>query len=283
MAIVTTQRQARNVSAEDTAIKMKLEGPFAAQLRKLFREIGFAFAGQYTRDGSIINLEPYRSDFEGILRQNYRKIAEKFGYRLIEEIDEQKQQLTENEKTEMLLDAAIAAEILNLSVTEASLILDTTQRDIQEDISNTIIEAAKEGESLDNAEVAERSRKKFVKNSKARSENIAVTETESMAELSKETELDTLALAGATIGGIAIRDTVEKTWVTVGDSKVRLTHRAADMQTVSISQKFSVGGEQLKQPGDPAASPENRINCRCNMVISKKNSIVSSTIGDLGL
>lgn len=64
--------------------------------------------------------------------------------------------------------------------------------------------------------------------------------------------------------------TISKTWVTVGDTKVRDAHMRANGQTVEVTQPFQVGGELLKYPGDTSlgASFANIINCRCVSVSS---------------
>ena len=52
-----------------------------------------------------------------------------------------------------------------------------------------------------------------------------------------------------------------KRWVTVGDSRVRAAHAAADGQEVPLGSPFVV-----EYPGDPHGSAGNVINCRCVMV-----------------
>jgi uncharacterized protein with gpF-like domain len=58
-----------------------------------------------------------------------------------------------------------------------------------------------------------------------------------------------------------------KTWRTSHDERVRSAHSAADGQTVPVWMPFQVGGEMLQFPGDPSGSPDNVINCRCDIVI----------------
>lgn len=65
----------------------------------------------------------------------------------------------------------------------------------------------------------------------------------------------------------------QKRWVSVHDSRTRHAHLAADGQTVDQSGVYTVGGEQMEFPGDPAASPENTINCRCfSEVVAMRDS-----------
>ncbi|MEG2717608.1 MAG: phage minor head protein, partial [Eubacterium sp.] len=54
-----------------------------------------------------------------------------------------------------------------------------------------------------------------------------------------------------------------KVWKTVGDSKVRDWHKAANGQTVAIGDYFIVNGERMLYPKDPNGSAANVVNCRC--------------------
>jgi len=57
-----------------------------------------------------------------------------------------------------------------------------------------------------------------------------------------------------------------RSWLTSRDSNVRDTHRQAEADSaagIPIDQPFTVGGERLMYPGDPAGSAANIANCRC--------------------
>lgn len=58
---------------------------------------------------------------------------------------------------------------------------------------------------------------------------------------------------------------LEKTWVTMGDSRVRIWHQQANFQTVPVGEPFIVHGESLMYPGDMSlgASLDNVSGCRC--------------------
>jgi hypothetical protein len=58
---------------------------------------------------------------------------------------------------------------------------------------------------------------------------------------------------------------LEKTWVTMGDKRVRLWHQQANFQTVSVNAPFIVHRELLMYPGDMSlgASLDNVSGCRC--------------------
>lgn len=62
-------------------------------------------------------------------------------------------------------------------------------------------------------------------------------------------------------------ETVDE-WLSADDARVRNTHRKADGQRINGNEKFAVprlkgGFDMMTGPGDPTASAENVINCRC--------------------
>lgn len=54
-------------------------------------------------------------------------------------------------------------------------------------------------------------------------------------------------------------------WVTMGDNRVRNTHRAVNGETVKLGERFSNG---LRFPGDRTGSIKEWINCRCGSIPS---------------
>lgn len=300
MAIPETDEQVNLKATQDLMKKMKLERKFAADVRRLFRQISVDFAGHYIQNFQVIDLNDYVLDLTAILRSNYRRIADKFGFEILKEVDGEKnwipfeskddayfedaikskalfehllsidnrKQIT-NKEREMILDATLAAEIKVLSAKEADMIMATTQKLLEQDVNNVISHAALKGDMLSVPEIADAARIEFNEQGVWRSELIAETETQSMAELSKQTELDVLMATSATISGVLLLDAVSKEWVTTLDSVTRDAHVLADGQNVPINESYLVGGELLKQPGDPSASPENRIRCRCDSVTRK--------------
>lgn len=55
-------------------------------------------------------------------------------------------------------------------------------------------------------------------------------------------------------------------WLAELDDKTRPAHSEADGQKVRVGGYFNVGGEKMKYPGDPSASPSNIVNCRCTII-----------------
>jgi len=68
---------------------------------------------------------------------------------------------------------------------------------------------------------------------------------------------------GQTIADEKYEFKTQKRWMAVHDNRTRHAHLSADGQTVNQDGTFTVGGEQMRFPGDPEASGANTINCRC--------------------
>jgi uncharacterized protein with gpF-like domain len=63
---------------------------------------------------------------------------------------------------------------------------------------------------------------------------------------------------------------MKREWVSSMDDRTRdepgADHVAADGQIVGMKEPFTVSGERLMFPGDPAGSAANVIACRCQLV-----------------
>ena len=59
---------------------------------------------------------------------------------------------------------------------------------------------------------------------------------------------------------------LEQQWISTADNRTRIEHLKAHGQIVPVGKPFIIGGEELRFPGDPAASAENTINCRCTVI-----------------
>jgi uncharacterized protein with gpF-like domain len=59
-----------------------------------------------------------------------------------------------------------------------------------------------------------------------------------------------------------------KQWIAQLDEKTREWHLLIDGTFIPIDEKFKVGGEEMRFPHDPTASPENLVNCRCTCIYS---------------
>lgn len=106
---------------------------------------------------------------------------------------------------------------------------------------------------------------------------IATTETQGAAESTKFMEAELFSgsmpfvLEDETIDEPEnmIKREVKKTWQTVGDDKVRDTHKDINGTTISLNEPFVLSsGSRLKFPRDETFNPSlgDVINCRCSVV-----------------
>jgi len=71
--------------------------------------------------------------------------------------------------------------------------------------------------------------------------------------------------------GILDRDSMEQTWHTAPDERVRGSHRFMHLQKRPMDEPFLSGlGNYLRYPGDPNAPVEDRIDCRCMKTVRFK-------------
>ena len=87
-----------------------------------------------------------------------------------------------------------------------------------------------------------------------------------------ETEVGQAANAGVVYAGKSLDRPILKSWISMGDERVRdpsrgseFSHLDENIKEVGIDDLFEVSGEKLEFPGDSShgASPGNVINCRC--------------------
>lgn len=126
-------------------------------------------------------------------------------------------------------------------------------REIHDSIKAELEKGLNAGES--SAELARRVRAAFNGIEKERAETIALTEVSASYGLARHDSLEAF--------GIERRE-----WLSAQDDRVRDTHRRIDGTQAALDEPFLVplknGGEEpMMHPGDPAASAENVIRCRC--------------------
>ncbi|MBK8184282.1 MAG: hypothetical protein IPK63_15945 [Candidatus Competibacteraceae bacterium] len=88
----------------------------------------------------------------------------------------------------------------------------------------------------------------------ARAETIVRTETNRAFSVATQSQMET---------SLQEFPELQKAWMSTGDFRTRNAHLSAHGQIVGVNDKFSVGGEELAFPRDPAGSAKNTINCRC--------------------
>jgi len=261
MPLAQTRAERQRQGALDTAKKMRLEIPFAKDIRRILKAISDDFYNEYIRSGSVIDVNAYADDLNAALKKNYRNIANKFkrNLRTDKSIDMETKGVDEN------IEGSLKQYIDVHSVKQTGLILNTTKELLNKDLQDSIIALSESGQDLTNEKVADTTWKKNSARVAGRAKTIAETETQNMSEKTKQTEADELVIAGAIIAGIAITQLLKKRWNSQLTERTRFPHAVADGQVRNITQPFMVNGQLLMYPGDTSlgASAGNTVNCRC--------------------
>lgn len=257
---------------EDLALKLSIEAGLIVLLRRLFVRIGEDYKTVYTATGQVLDASVYDSELTGVLRPSYRKGADKTGKEIrrnAEIIYPQNNRDVVNNQIDLNLLNFIEKE----PVERARIINRTTERQLNQFTIGAIIAAALAGISPTNAEVADAASKRFVKRSKSRSSNIAITETLNATEGPRLIEANTLSENNIQVQDKKkeeppkfLDDALFRYWITRLDARVRLTHQEAHGQRVpGTATPFRVGNSLLMYPGDISldADIEEISGCRC--------------------
>lgn len=105
------------------------------------------------------------------------------------------------------------------------------------------------------------------------------------------TEVNRAANVGHQIGAASIPYELNKKWVSARDHRTRHSHRSLNGHVVDEHGTFKVpvyqndvltGYDEMDGPGDPKASKENTINCRCRKVFEPKRDTQGNLIPRTG-
>lgn len=136
--------------------------------------------------------------------------------------------------------------LLNLSATKVTQINDTTRTQLRKALADGV----QAGESI--KEIARRIDDLYLDDIiPNRSRVIASTEVIGASNWASHTAAEGSGLD------------LNKVWLSTDDTHTRKAHKDADGQKVALNKPFTVGGEKLMYPGDPAGSAKNVIGCRC--------------------
>ena len=301
MPLNDTQSKQVQRAAEELAIKVRLEAKFGAELARLFRRISVDLSSSLANTGGTVAATAYANDLKIILDRNYKRVQKRFVNEIILFLQQNRSNLDEQIIAELTMIANARGTTVNkmiqqmksntradlnsfreLNVAQSvAIITDTTQKEIDKAVQKANQELLDElgdelGDEPTNGQLAKKTRSIFMSRQLARSQMIAATETQKVAEGTKQIERDNfLSLRNnATAAQLDLPPIVPKEiWVTQGDSLVRdgdasvFNHLAADGQE-KINGTFTVSNELLRFPGDVSlgASAGNVIRCRCSAV-----------------
>lgn len=228
----------------------KLEISYRRQVKAAKNKAIKDAAYWYARSGAIPNsvYDNHLSEIQAIYNKNAKRIIEAFGRLTITQLKSINAHLEIKALDEGLFEDIEAEYAARNTYTRSRFIADTTGKDIQRAVTNGIIA------QQTTAEIAKDILAVTVI-SRFRAEAVARTETHAAAMYASHSVAETAAEET----GLELK----KQWIAVEDERTREAHSQADGNVVDLDEMFDVGGEYMEAPGDPSASAENTINCRC--------------------
>lgn len=246
---------------EQLQLKIKLENRFKPEIKRVFNMILQDFRSSYALRGLPPRAQRYTPAWQMTLENHYRRTQKAFK----NVVKNQKKQKEDEDKKELLALALLTWREQNVGK-HAEWLTHTTQLNMTEAIRLAREQFVQEGVIPTDRDIALAAtvilRRKF----NGRISSIAMSETQVSSESTKfigaEIESD---LTPKILGGGLVATATIKTWRTVGDSKVRKIHRAAEGQMQQLTQPYIIDNEFLMYPGDSSmgASAGNTANCRC--------------------
>lgn len=253
----------RRRAMQDVAKKVRLEPHLAKDMRRIFKSMLKDFYRTYPTNQGTITPAHYDADITGALRTHYRKVVKAFQSSTRDEIAALPAKKAKTRDISHNVNLKMGDYILKHSSKQASIIIRTTKDDLNDSINKVIKDAHDNGEHVDSHQIAKLVSDDYSKKISGRAKMIALTETQSLAEKTKDAELEELNDAASDDGESTH---YARVWVAILDERTRDWHADADGQVAEVGQPFVVDGESLDYPGDPNGSPENIINCRCTAV-----------------
>lgn len=270
----TTEKNKR--ARRNLTLKLALEKTFGRELVSYFNEIRKDVVSFYTATGLLINADIYQSKTEMLLERHYKRVIRnfidegKYSYRKsleakgIEYKQEQKEEDEKIKATSVLIALAFVETVIQR---RALQLIETTSDNIK-DAAKRASEKANEFGTKVSDEFDNGLNRAF----KGRQAMIALTETQFMAERSKNIEAAVISRGGdvdpssINDGVVAGNPDVKKEWAAILDDRTRGGHAMADGQTQNMNDPYIVNGEYLMYPSDTSmgASLGNIINCRCS-------------------
>ncbi len=260
----------------EIAKKIRLENTFHRELRPVFRQINKDFRVSVAAFGRAPDVSPYKPVFNGLLQKHYSRVQAAFRDDVADQNGGKAVFRILIKQDIDALDALIGIGLLDWRNTNANsmseLITQTNERQMDRAIFDARVAINESDDDLTPNALATLSAVLLARKFAVRSGTISQTETQGAAESTKQIEAS--AISGKTpfsvdtqvITPVEDRAVVTKTWRDLGDKKVRPSHVAVDGTTVGENEIFTVGGSQLRFPGDNSlgASIGEIINCRCS-------------------
>lgn len=286
----------KEILTAEVAEKLRLEAIMKPGIRKIFKRVTDDFRVSVARTGRPPDAGRYRKSFESLLEEQYRRVQKSFSGAILLHNNVQtygalrakqnKQEEDESDISELIWSIFLLWDEQHAPV-QSDIITRTTGKDMDDAISQAIQVLREQDRPTDQRSVASAAFAILKRILRGRVDLIAVTETQTAAETAKAIEasvvtrtvipgiplprdivplLEPTAQPGAGPRITPVQATLKKSWLTLRDSKVRDTHRAAEGQTRAVNEAFIVGGSRMMYPGDTSlGAPIREIaHCRCS-------------------
>ena len=245
-----TSPSRRREIAIQLALQARLEARFqrvmARQLSASMREAVSQYEADRSDFGVEARIRANNPKLAVAMEREWRESMETFGGRILEVNEKRGRGMIKKDQQDVFR-TAIAGYIRQWTATKVTQISQTTVRQIRRLIHDA------ELEGLGVEEIGRNIRRQIPAISRFRAATIARTETHTAANIG--------AQAAAEATGLNLN----KEWLAAEDDRTRPDHAEADGQIVGLNETFTVGGIEMKEPGDPSAPPEQTINCRCGI------------------
>ena len=287
----------KEILTREVAEKLRLEALVKPGIRKIFARVADDFSVSVGRTGQPQEIGRYRTSFESLLEDHYRRVQKAFSGAIllhngVSTYVELRNKLAKKDEEESHIKEQIWAIFLlwdeQHAPVQADIIARTTAKDMDDAIDQARQALREEGKPTDKRSIAATATAILKRILRGRVDLIAVTETQTAAETTKAIEASTAARV--LIPGIPVpRDivpiiepttpvpgagpritpqsaTLKKSWITLRDKRVRPTHHDAHGQTRPINEAFNVGSSRMMYPGDTSlGAPVREIaHCRCS-------------------
>lgn len=198
----------------------------------------------YEANGSVPGWadEKHRRAIQQLLTEHYQKVIPYFGAMSL-------RQVRRAEKKQNHFAHLTSEWVSTQALRKAQLIAATDRDDVRNAIQNGV------DEGLGTEEIA-RNIRKVSQLTPFRAATVARTETNTAATFGS---IQSVRQAEQELGVRML-----KVWLPTLDDRTREAHRnMTNHPAIPLDEKFTVGGELMDRPGDPGASAENTVNCRC--------------------
>lgn len=213
-------------------------------------------AKSYEANSTVVGwvAERHKLAVRDILQAHYKAVIPEFGAMALSNVKSRR--IHSRKAADSLFSSFMQEWVTTEALRKATMIASTDYDDVRGVISDGLTEG------LGVSEIGRNIRKE-TSMSVFRAKTIARTETHNAATFGS---IETARNAEQELGL-----QLKKVWLPTLDDRTRPEHRAMESKDpIDMNEKFTVGAEQMDRPGDPAASAENVINCRCAIAYEEK-------------